>query len=146
MGHPIAVRQECLSTTRLSHWCFWWKLSRDPVPAGVRQRVTYSGRMPPSQGQDGGRLAARENVGESWGSDPSVLSTQRFVCGENTTQTRRACVPSLLSNWTRDSTPLSPCFLLCDVRTIIRPLPPGDDAETAPGIVATPASFQGSEV
>lgn len=74
------------------------------------------------KGRMGVSSPAQENVRDSRGSDPSALSTQRSVCGN------QPCSAS----WTW-LTPLSPYFLLCEVKTILRPPPPGAGAEEAPG-------------
>lgn len=77
--------------------------------------------MPPSQGQDGGQLTSSGERQRLSGIRP--LGPEHPVL----------CVwtPAMCpASWT---TPLSSCFLLCEVKTILRPPPPGAGAEEAPG-------------
>lgn len=130
-------RSACLSSRRLSHWCFWWKMSWEPVSGGSQiesdlwrwwgeDATIKRTRWRPAH-QLRGASEKRVHGGQSvlW-----VLKSQCFVRGENTVQgkgleTRRFCVLSpQLGNWMRYLTALSLCFLICNMRTVIFAPPP----------------------
>lgn len=79
--------------------------------------------MPPSQGQDGGQLASSGERQRLSGIRP-LGPEHPVLC----VWTPAVCPAS----WTW-LTPLSPYFLLCEVRTTLHPLPPGAGAEETPG-------------